>query len=148
MTIHLHWINPYNVLESQVTIDLFPLLSVPQSTKDVFLCERQWVTIPVPYAQQELLTLQEHLSSPLVLSSVGFSLFSLLCCSMDFYALVLYLCLILALVTVSTFFSVFFYFFLHCDNWSSKCFIYGLSVLRLTPLVTANISYIMRLSYW
>jgi len=38
-TIHLHWINPYNVVESQVTIDLFPLLSVLQSTKDVFLCE-------------------------------------------------------------------------------------------------------------
>ena len=41
MTIHLHCINPYNVLESQVTIDLFPLLSVLQSTKDVFVCERQ-----------------------------------------------------------------------------------------------------------
>ena len=97
-------------------MDLFPLLSVLQSIKDVLLCERQRVTIPVPYAQQELLTLQEHLSSPLVLSSVGFSLFSLLSCSMDFYVLVLYLCLILALGTVSTFFSVFFYFFLHCDS--------------------------------
>jgi uncharacterized membrane protein YphA (DoxX/SURF4 family) len=50
MTIHLHWINYYNVLESQVTIDFFPLLSVLHSTKDVFLYERQWVTIPVPYA--------------------------------------------------------------------------------------------------
>ena len=105
-------------------MDLFPLLSDLQSTKDVFLCENQWVTIPVPYmyAQQELLTLQEHPSSLLVLSSVGLSLFSLLCCSMDFYVLVLYLCLILVLGTVlfmsfffavSTFFSVLLYLFFY-----------------------------------
>ena len=111
MTIHLHWINPNNVLSHRLQWTSFPCYLIFSLLRMFFFCERQWVTIPVPYAQQELLTLQEHLSSPLVLSSVGFSLFSLICCSMDCYVLVLYLCLILALGTVSTFFSVFFYFF-------------------------------------
>ena len=75
-------INRYGIAVSQMTTDMFRLFviairSFPHSYHITGFVTR--VTRPVPLVEQELLTLQEHMSSPTVFSEVRVARSSVFC---------------------------------------------------------------------